>query len=232
MSIEVFFNKPVRPLPTKRIIDDILSAKKKIAVASAWFTDTEIAKAVINSPAVFKTLIVNKADINRGSRKAYAMLTEYFSEQYNKEALTKFQASNGIPEDEQGAIPLEWRDYPVAQITGLHTLGSDDWKEGVMHHKFVLVDQDIVWTGSFNLTYQARSNYENILRIVDSEVSSQYWTEVRDLTFEPYLFDTTQFAWTNGAFRCCECEKLYPVEQLGQDGGSSYTCKSCVRQGK
>ena len=233
MSVQVFFNKPARPLPTDKIVADLLSAKSKIAVAAAWFTDIEIANAIIQSPALFKTLILNQADINRGSRKAYALLRDYFERLYHEQALRQFANQHDIPQEDLRAISAAWHDFPVAQYTGLHVIGSTDWQEGVMHHKFILIDSDIVWTGSFNFTYQARHNYENLLRIVDPAVSEQYWAEAQFLTHETVLNDgSTQFAFTNGAFRCAECERLFSADQLGYDGGSWWECKGCARKNK
>jgi phosphatidylserine/phosphatidylglycerophosphate/cardiolipin synthase-like enzyme len=58
------------------------------------------------------------------------------------------------------------------------TLGSEDWLKGQMHHKFIAVDDRIVWCGSYNFTYMAPRNYETLLRIDDKDIALQFWKEV------------------------------------------------------
>lgn len=209
MATEVFFNRPKRPIDTSRIIADILSARYKLYVASAWFTDTEIADAFIASPAANKGALFNAADINRNSRAAYKRLDSYF---------VKWNASKAEC----------WALWPAWE--GIFVIGShDNWQEGVMHHKFILVDDSIVWVGSYNFTFQARSNYENLLRIDDKETVAQFWNEVYELVEEYKLYyGGVQFAKTNGVFRCAECEQLCKDNSIGADYGSVIICKSCL----
>jgi mitochondrial cardiolipin hydrolase len=47
-----------------------------------------------------------------------------------------------------------------------------------MHHKFAIVDNTVILTGSFNWTVQARqSNRENLLITSDEQIISQYAQE-------------------------------------------------------
>jgi phosphatidylserine/phosphatidylglycerophosphate/cardiolipin synthase-like enzyme len=205
MSIQVHFNKPVRAFGAEQIAREIKGATKKVAIASAWFTDIDIAQALIDSPAPFKMAILNGADIQRGSKQAYELLKKYFE-------------PTGGRFIKPGEIPH-----------GLFVLGSSDWQEGVMHHKFVLIDDSVVWAGSYNLTFQARKNYETMLRIDDKNVSEQFWTEAKALAAEvPLFWKTLQFATSDTAFRCAKCEKLWPKSAIGQDGGSWIICKQCA----
>lgn len=66
--------------------------------------------------------------------------------------------------------------YLCSQFSGIVSAGNSDWQDGIMHHKFVVAD-DVVWTGSFNFTLQARKNLENLVRIADREVSNLFWQE-------------------------------------------------------
>jgi phosphatidylserine/phosphatidylglycerophosphate/cardiolipin synthase-like enzyme len=198
-SIEVFFNKPTRPFPVKRLIHDIENARCQLAVASAWFTDNAVAKAIIESEAAKKIVFLNAADVGRGARRAYEMLDQYFS-------------AHSTQSEQQ-----------------LYVLGSQDFQEGVMHHKFVLIDHVVAWTGSYNLTHQAQRNYETVLRINDAEVCARFWEEVEQLRDEQLLFlGSTQFASANGAFRCACCERLLRVSLIGVDGDSWAVCQACA----
>ena len=110
----------------------------------------------------------------------------------------------------------------------IYILGSGDWQEGVMHHKFVIIDNTVVWVGSYNLTYQAGKNYETILRLEDPAICDRFWCEVNELRSEELLFLGTQFASANGAFRCVTCERLFPFSEIGRDGDSWVECASCA----
>lgn len=193
-DIKVFFNKPVRPAGiADAMIADIRAAKARLLIASAWFTETRIAQAFIDSPIAFKSVVLNRADLNRpGSHKAIEMLMAH----------------------DPGMI---------------FTLGSADFTEGVMHHKFIISD-DVVWTGSFNLTYQASKNYENAIRIADKAITDLFYEEYGSLVADMRLWwGTTQVAQSDAgdAFRCCYCEKLKPFAELGENDGSNLACKPC-----
>lgn len=63
----------------------------------------------------------------------------------------------------------------------LSIIGTGDWRTGTMHHKFVVAD-NIVWVGSYNFTYQAKRNYENLMRIASAELAEQFWAEALVVT--------------------------------------------------
>lgn len=59
---------------------------------------------------------------------------------------------------------------------------DDNKTSGLMHNKFMIVDNLIVWSGSINYTYYAfYRNYENAVRIVDSDIASFYKDEFFEL---------------------------------------------------
>jgi uncharacterized protein (TIGR02145 family) len=54
--------------------------------------------------------------------------------------------------------------------------------EEKMHHKFCIIDDYIVITGSYNWSYRAESNFENILISIDNiDLVKQYKNEVRKI---------------------------------------------------
>lgn len=219
MDIQVFFNKPARPIPTDVLVTDIHSAHHVLVMASAWFTSTVIANAFVSSPARRKGVILNQADLDRPNpygNAAVDIIKEYFGSVY-------FADISYDPDPD--SQPWE----------GLTILGTGDWKEGVMHHKFIVADT-VTWTGSYNFTFQAARNYENLLRIDAPEIARLYLQEAAELFDEDVLFGILdgQWALSNGAFRCCDCKKLFPVNDLGNSGfagshgGMWYQCKSCA----
>ena len=158
VPIQIFFNKPGRPFDLTQLLEDLRGAQEQIALASAWFTDTDVANAIIAAPAPIKIVVLNAADLKRASVEAYTRLQTYFDDQSHMLELT----------------------------SGLYVLGGEDWRrDGMMHHKFVAVDSEIVWVGSYNLTTFARNNYETMVRIVDATVSAQFRSETAVLLQEP-----------------------------------------------
>jgi len=111
-------------------------------------------------------------------------------------------------------------------------LGSDDWAEGVMHHKMLLCD-DVVWTGSYNFTWQARRNYETLLRFADRTLAEDFWAALDALMAEEELWEFrprqgSQCPGPGGRFRCCACFKLMPAEEeWDQQNGSNSVCQAC-----
>jgi phosphatidylserine/phosphatidylglycerophosphate/cardiolipin synthase-like enzyme len=53
-----------------------------------------------------------------------------------------------------------------------------DGNPGLMHHKVIIIDQEIVITGSYNFTSSAeRSNDENVVIFFDKQIASRYMAE-------------------------------------------------------
>ena len=60
-----------------------------------------------------------------------------------------------------------------------------DGREALMHHKFVVIDSEEVWTGSMNLTVNgAYRNNNNLLRIQSSEIASHFTDEFEEMFTE------------------------------------------------
>lgn len=59
--------------------------------------------------------------------------------------------------------------------------GSDDWKSGIMHRKSIVIDNKIVLAGSYNWTYQADKNIEELLIIEDLHIAEQIAHEFNSL---------------------------------------------------
>ncbi len=56
---------------------------------------------------------------------------------------------------------------------GIPVLG--DRRESLLHHKFMLIDRQEVWTGSLNFTVNgAYRNDNNLVRLVSTELAQDY----------------------------------------------------------
>jgi phosphatidylserine/phosphatidylglycerophosphate/cardiolipin synthase-like enzyme len=66
------------------------------------------------------------------------------------------------------------------ESAGIEVLG--DQRPGIMHHKFIVIDRQEVWTGSMNLTINgAYRNDNHLLRIRSREVAEDYWQEFQEM---------------------------------------------------
>lgn len=64
----------------------------------------------------------------------------------------------------------------------------DDNSEGLMHNKFVVIDRQVVWTGSMNYTIsEAYRNNNNLLRLRSSQLATDYTTEFEEMFVEDYF---------------------------------------------
>ncbi len=65
----------------------------------------------------------------------------------------------------------------------------------IMHNKFALFDNDKVWTGSFNWTYNGNAtNYENAVIITNQNLWVQFREEFEKIKAQTHLFQPSQKA--------------------------------------
>jgi len=84
-ALETYFLRPADPRPSDaaraRLLTDVNTARQRVALVSAWFTDEEVARAFIAAPAprCCKYAVLNRADLSRERRsRAAPLLAEYF----------------------------------------------------------------------------------------------------------------------------------------------------------
>ena len=139
--------------PTKRLLELIKTSKKRIYAAVYMITDKTIADALID------------AKINRGVDVQIITDKITYESSYGK----------GKRLLEQG-IPLFIYLNPSAKKNSFFPNGP------IMHHKFALFDDAILWTGSFNWTASAnRSNQENVLITDDVDVYARFQSRFEEL---------------------------------------------------
>lgn len=195
MTIEVYFNRPERPAPIDELIDEIRLSQARIVLASAWFTDVGIAQAILDSRAKRKIVILNRTDMNREDRAAYKRIVERIH---------------------------SWG--PDAHLE-LVIAGGTNFVEGVMHHKFCVIDYRIVWTGSFNFTVHARRNYEALLRIEDPVVNGIFWEEAEYLAAAAWRGEELD----DGLERCSKCRRPITPDNsvVGWNSEGDVWCEIC-----
>lgn len=74
---------------------------------------------------------------------------------------------------------------------GISVLG--DQNENLMHHKFIIIDQSEIWTGSMNLTVNgAYRNNNNLIRIQSSQLVENYLHEFDEMFVDGLFGDDSR----------------------------------------
>jgi len=144
-SIDVYFS--LVDDPEGAIIEQLNKAGKSIDIAMYYFTDRNLANAVIDAH-------------NRGVRVRVYLDKDQKEAKYSK---SRYLAKHGV--------------------TILYSSNSY-----LMHHKFAVIDNEVVITGSYNWTASAgERNNENLIVIRDPPLASRYKQEFYRLWSEHYL---------------------------------------------
>ncbi len=133
---------------TERLVKEIGQEKKQISVAIYSFSHKKIAKAL-------------KEAKQRGVN--VEVIVDPFTLKGQKRMLLDL-AKAGV------AVYVWQTPHKVTRASS----GKEEGR-GILHHKFCLLGDRKVWTGSFNFTYSADHYHaENALLITDAEVSRSY----------------------------------------------------------
>ncbi len=75
---------------------------------------------------------------------------------------------------------IKWKRFKDLKSSGIEIVG--DGRKSIMHNKFIVIDDSVVWTGSMNLTYNgAYHNNENINKIESNNIAGCYKEEFLEL---------------------------------------------------
>lgn len=85
--------------------------------------------------------------------------------------------------------------------------------DGLMHNKFMVIDEITVITGSYNYSKKANSNSENIVVIESSLMGSNYLRIFEFLTNSNYLDENIQLLFDNPRFAQEIISTYYPFEE-------------------
>ena len=89
-------------------------------------------------------------------------------------------------------IVTEANNVDESEIERLQAIGipiaEDGDNDGLMHHKFIVIDERYVWTGSYNTTYNgAHKNNNNVILIDSVPLAYNFTQEFRELFLDAQL---------------------------------------------
>ncbi len=123
-------------------------------------------------------------DLVDGARQSICFLAFSFTSDDLGEALLAAHQDgvtvSGVFETSQVKSNGQYSEYDT-----LRTAGLDVWLDANprnMHHKVFVIDQQVVWTGSYNFSTNAeKTNDENVLVIHNAEIATLYQAECKKL---------------------------------------------------
>lgn len=59
--IDVFFNRPGKPWPVERLVEDIMGEHGYVVVVSAWLSERRVVRAICDGPSKFRCLVLSAA---------------------------------------------------------------------------------------------------------------------------------------------------------------------------
>jgi len=118
-------------------------------------------------------------DIRSATNSIYLAIYEMTNDKFKDALINAYQ--NGI----EVVVMTDDDHKDDEDMTELKSVGIpvyDDEKSALMHNKFLIIDEKIVWSGSSNYTYYGfYRNYENDVRIEDEEIAKFYKKEFDEL---------------------------------------------------
>lgn len=143
----------------QEITNRVNNAQKTINICMAWFSDNDILDSLINrlEKGVAIEIILLETPGNKQKTKTHPGVNQLKKFKLN---LNKFKRKGG-------------------QITLINE--SNDF---FLHSKFCVIDDCITITGSYNWTYKAISNIENIVIIEDPLIAEKYLKEFEKIKKE------------------------------------------------
>ena len=191
-SIDIYFS--LADDPEGVIIEELNKAEKSIDIAMYYFTDRDLANAVIDA-------------YNRGVKVRIYLDKDQKEAKYSK---SRYLAKYGIS---------------IRYSSNPHN----------MHHKFAIIDNQVVITGSYNWTASAGvRNNENLLVIRDPPLVNRYNQEFYRLWSEHYLSEEEleiPAQYLKPFEEQPQAEKIVYITKTGEkyhSFGCRYLRKSCI----
>lgn len=165
--------------PTTQLIEFIAQSRKSIQAAVYMITDKDIAQALIDAQKRGVDVRIITDPISVGKYGKADMLAENGIQVYllDIHAQPKREPENHLTQPKikigikKCIVPETIKRAPTKWSTDEKWFSNDP----LMHHKFMVIDEVLLWTGSFNWTGAAnKKNHENVLVSSDREICKQF----------------------------------------------------------
>ena len=191
-----------------RIECEIENAQESIIVAVVWFTNKTLFNALLRKAeegCEIKLVVINDR-INRESKIDYYELFQYDSSFYmvgededesEEDESEEDEGEENESEEDEGEEDESEEDESEEDESEEDESEEDeseedeseedesedgDYNNELMHHKFCVIDNHTVITGSYNWTIAAESHHENIVIISNcSSLAEQYINEYNEI---------------------------------------------------
>ena len=125
-------------------------------------------------------------DINKAKESIYLAMYDFTNDKIKDALLDAKNRGVDIQILTDDTKILE-EDYQDLNSSGV-LIFSDKNSSGLMHNKFLIVDKKILWSGSANYTYYSfYRNSENLVKIVDENISRAYLEEFNELKNHQFI---------------------------------------------
>lgn len=158
------------------MFNDGLFGPNKPANTSASFTQNGRPIRVLFAPEdnVIDAII---DEVQRAQHSIHFMVFSFTRDDLGAAMLAKHQAGVTV----KGVFETTGSETEFSEMPMLLCAGADVWRDGnpgILHHKAIIIDDQVVITGSFNFSDNAtESNDENLIIIQDPDLASEYLRE-------------------------------------------------------
>lgn len=173
----------------KRHLIEFISRYDFIVGAVAWFTDEEVIGALRNR---YVSIIVQKEDFlkpdHRGSasslRRAYASIEAKLN-RFGVPGIASALSYSSAPQIESFRCVGNYNKTGAPAFPRMHNKFLVGGSVEVTEHEPHLFKPEAVWTGSYNISYNAQMSFENALVVYDQRVANAYineWSQILALS--------------------------------------------------
>jgi len=230
----VFFNRPKRPIDLRQLYEDIASARKRLAIASAWFTHNDIAKSFLSSPATEKIFLMNGSDVKRnGGSKATKSIIEKSMPDYRLSLLGGESFEEGVmhhkfivADDILWCGSFNFTYQALKNYEFLIRINNQELADQFYMEANSLADEHALWNGAIQFAYSGGAfrcgSCGNLYSNKELGLNHDTWMECIDC-YKKHPIDRPDFI---GLCQLCK-RPIWNGDGWGSNTNGEYWCTSC-----